>query len=380
MRKLSFITIFILYLFTLSLYSKEEFNIKVHITEISLPVTIEVDGGYTIFNYKYESKIISGNDNSIEVHDNPSGIKVVGSGTYGNGVFIETENGFTINGKSYYDDIIITRNGDKGIVINSLGIENYVMGVLPYEMSPDWPLEALKAQALAARTYAVYHYTLNKKAGRAFDVDNTTKYQVYHGKNKINENVEKAVLDTKNQVLTFKNKVIGAFFHSLCGGYTDSTKNLFGKDVPYLRGTACYYCKDKTEIWTTHISYENIKDSFGFSSSKNIRVKVTGTAGKGKVSKVLLFSDGQKVDIKASEFRSKLGATVIPSLSFSIKANGNGIDIVGKGKGHGVGMCQWGAYGMANKGLKYKNIVGHYYKLTRIVDYTRIGNIEADIW
>ncbi len=332
MRKIIYISIFtfISMLLLNSAQTKlKEIDIKVHITEVSLPITIKVAGSYDVVNYKYNSVITSGKDGSVTIQEHEKGIKVEGFGVFGSGVAIVTEDGFTVNGSEYYDDAVIVKDGDKGILINRLDIENYIKGVLPYEMSPSWPVEALKAQALAARSYAIYHYSLNQKDGRVFDVDNTTKYQVYKGKEKVNDSVEEAVAATKNQVITYKNKVIGAFFHSICGGHTDSTKNLFGKDVPYLRGSACYYCKDKIEVWTNHVSYSTIENTFGIKNEDKINIRIKGSTLGGKASELSLASGSHSLNIKASEFRSKVGATVIPSLSFKIKANGVGVNFIG---------------------------------------------------
>ncbi len=364
---------------TLFSREKDNFNIKVHLTEITLPATIKIEGSYDILNYKYESSISHGKDATLKVEDHASGIKIEGLGTYSAGVIIETENGFSVNGVDYYDDIILVKYNNKAILVNSLDIENYVMGVLPYEMSPSWHIEALKAQAIAARTYAIYHYCLNKKdEERVFDVDNTTKYQVYKGKALVNDSVVEAVSKTKNEVITHNGKVIGAFFHSICGGYTDSTKNAFGQDILYLRGTACSYCKDQVEVWTNQVHLDKIKSTFGFNVDKSTSVKITLAKINKRVAKVRLTGGGKDIEVTGREFRSKIGTTIIPSLGFSIKADGHTLNIYGTGKGHGVGMCQWGAYGMANLNKGYKDIIKQYYNPTTVVSYKTLKTIEAD--
>ncbi len=380
MKKLLFIYILILSFYTTTLYArqKDNFNIKVHLTELSLPADIKIAGKYEILNQQYGSSISSGTDATIRVEDHSSGIKIEGLGTFSAGIIIETANGFSIAGNEYYDDAIIVKYNDKAIIVNSLDIENYVLGVLPYEMSPSWPIEALKAQALAARTYAIYHYCKNQDEGRVFDVDNTTKYQVYKGKGMVNDSIKQAVSTTSDQVITYNKKVIGAFFHAICGGYTDSTKNVFGTDIPYLRGSACYYCKDKIETWTNQIHLDKVKQTFGFDVDKSKDVKITLAKYNQKVAKVRLTGGGKDVEIDSRVFRSKIGTSTIPSLGFSIKADGQMLYIIGTGKGHGVGMCQWGAYGMAERGLKYDSIIKQYYKLTTIISYKKLAKIEAD--
>lgn len=375
--------LFCLFIFlTISIYSHavEEIYLNVHITEAKVPCQIEIKGKYEVLNYKYKSKITSGNDKTLKIEVNAKGVKIPEVGTYQNGFIIETENGFIYNDKEYYGDAVITSFEGKNILINRVSVEQYTMGVLPYEMSPTWHIEALKAQAVAARSYALFHYSLNKDSGKPFDVDNTTKYQVYDGKGKVNGNIRLAVEGTKNQIITFKKKVIPAYFHALCGGATDSTLNVFGVDIPYLRGIKCIYCKPKIEVWTNNITYDKIKKSFDFSSSGKIAVKVAGTTSTKKISDILLSSSDSTKKIKAREFRSLLGVSLVPSLSFTMKPSDTGIYIIGKGKGHGVGMCQWGAYGMAEKKIPYKKIISYYYKMTTLVDYTKQKEIVPDIW
>ncbi len=381
MRKTLFIYMIILVMSTANLYSRDadNFNINVHLTEIALPVTVRIEGKYELLNYQYKTVIASGTDTTFKVEDHSSGIKIDGLGTYGAGIIIKTENGFIINGNAYYDDVIFVKYNNKAIVVNSLDIENYVMGVLPYEMSPSWHIEALKAQAIAARTYALYHYALNSKdAQRVFDVDNTTKYQVYKGKGLVNDSVIEAVSKTKNEVITYKGKVIGAFFHSICGGYTDSTRNAFGQDLVYLRGGACSYCKDQVEVWTNQVHLDTVKSAFGFNVDKSSDVKITLAKVNKRVAKVRLSGGGKNIEIDGREFRSRIGTTIVPSLGFSIKADGQMLNIIGTGRGHGVGMCQWGAYGMANIGKSYKDIIKQYYNPTTIVSYKTLKTIEAD--
>lgn len=364
-----------------SLYSRDNnnFNINVHLTEITMPATIKIDGSYEVLNYQYKSSIASGKDASFNVETHSSGVKIDGLGTYSAGVLIQTENGFSVNGNEYYDDIILVNYNGKTVLVNSLDIENYVMGVLPYEMSPSWHIEALKAQAIAARTYALYHYSLSSKnADRVFDIDNTTKYQVYKGKGLVNASVVEAVSKTKDEVITYKGKVIGAFFHSICGGYTDSTRNAFGTDLVYLRGSACSYCKDKIEEWTGQVHLDKVKQLFGFSVDKSSDVKITLAKRNKRVEKVQLSGGGKTVEVNAREFRSKIGAGVVQSLNFSIKPDGHTLNIVGVGKGHGVGMCQWGAYGMANANKSYKDIIKQYYNPTTLISYKKLSSIEAD--
>ena len=193
-------------------------NIKVYLTDVKAPYTINIKGPYKAYNYKYESEIISGLTNeTVKVVENRLGLKVNDVGVYKEGIVFETKDGFTLNGKEYYGSLKFIPYNNTMIVINELDIEDYVKGVLPHEMSPSWPMEALKAQAVAARTYAIFHILKNNEQ-KPFDVDNTTKYQVYNGREKINWNTEQAVDRTKSEIAVYNNKVIATYFSALCGG------------------------------------------------------------------------------------------------------------------------------------------------------------------
>lgn len=359
-------------------------TINVYITDVKAPYIVNLKGPYKAYNYKYESEIISGLTNeTVKIVENRLGLKVNDVGVYQKGIVLETESGFNLNGVDYYGTLMFIPYEGKMIVVNKLNIEDYVKGVLPHEMSPDWPMEALKAQAVAARTYALYHI-LKNNGQLPFDVDNTTKYQVYNGKEKINWNVEQAVDRTKYQIATYNEKVIATYFSSICGGHTDSAENVFGVSVPYLKGVACTYCSAQIKPWTNAFSYKELNKDL---SPLNIKINnatkldVNIDTNTGKTLSVSIVNGENKVNVNSRDLRVNLTPSLVPSLNFSINKVDNGIVITGKGIGHGVGMCQWGAYGMAQVKKDYKDILDFYYKGINIQDYTSIKTaLSPDIW
>lgn len=366
------------------LFAENPTTINVYLTDVKAPYTITIEGPYKAYNYKYESEIISGLTNdTIKVVENRLGLKVNEVGVYQEGIVFETENGFNLNGIDYYGSLMFIPYGDKMIVVNNLNIEDYVKGVLPHEMSPEWPIEALKAQAVAARTYAMFHI-LKNNGTLPFDVDNTTKYQVYNGKEKINWNVDQAVSRTKYEIATYNGKVIATYFSSICGGHTDSAQNVFGVPVPYLEGVSCPYCNAQIKPWTNALSYKELNKDLSpleIEVNDSSKFDVTLDPKTGKAINIIISDSSNKVDINSRDFRSTLTPSIVPSLNFMIKKVDNGIVITGKGSGHGVGMCQWGAYGMAQVKKEYKDILNFYYDGISIVDYTTIkSNLEPDIW
>ncbi|WP_295155920.1 SpoIID/LytB domain-containing protein [uncultured Brachyspira sp.] len=354
--------------------------IRVHLTDVKAPYTINIKGPYKAYNYKYESEIISALTNeTVMVVENRLGLKVNDVGVYKEGIVFETEDGFVLNGVEYYGSLMFIPYNDTMIAVNELNIEDYVKGVLPHEMSPDWPMEALKAQAVAARTYAMYH--ILKNADKApFDVDNTTKYQVYNGKEKMNWSVEQAVDRTRYEIAVYKGKVIATYFSALCSGHTDSAENVFGVAVPYLEGVSCPYCNAQIKPWTNALSYNELNNdlaNYSVHASERSSIGISTDPKSGKATNIKIDNS----DITSRDFRSTLSPKVVPSLNFTIKKVDNGIIITGKGSGHGVGMCQWGAYGMAQVKKDYKEILKFYYDGIDIVDYNRVNKqFEPDVW
>lgn len=368
------------------LFSKEFHTINVHLTEVKAPYEIEIKGSYKAYNYKYESEIISSSkdDNTIKITEHTLGLKVnTGVGTYEEGIVFDTTEGFILNGIEYFGGLMFIPYEGGFIVINRLDVEDYVKGVLPYEMSPSWPIEALKAQAVAARTYAIFHI-LKNNGEKPFDVDNTTKFQVYNGKSQINLQIEEAVARTKYEIATYEGKVIASYFSSICAGHTDSSKNVFGQSVPYLQGVSCQYCNSQIKPWTNAVSYKDLNNALAPLKIK-VDSKTDFTVEKNpistKVESINIKTKNTDNNISSRDFRAYLTISLIPSLDFSINKVDNGIVAIGKGIGHGVGMCQWGAFGMAQVNKKYKDILKFYYKGVNIVDHTKIKkDLVADIW
>ena len=297
-------------------------NIRVYLTDVKAPYTINIKGPYKAYNYKYESEIISGLTNeTVMVVENRLGLKVNDVGVYKEGIVFETKDGFTLNGKEYY-------------------------GSLNNNQKP-------------------------------FDVDNTTKYQVYNGREKINWNTEQAVDRTKSEIAVYNNKVIATYFSALCGGYTDSAKNVFGANVPYLEGVECPYCNAQIKPWTNALSYKELNNDFALEANEGSSISVNKDPKSGKALNIKI----DEKDIPSRDFRNKLSPAIVPSLQFNIEKVDNGIIITGKGSGHGVGMCQWGAFGMAQVKKDYKEILKFYYKGIEIVDYNKVNiKLEPDIW
>ncbi|MDR1418240.1 MAG: SpoIID/LytB domain-containing protein [Endomicrobium sp.] len=275
-----------------------------------------------------------------------------------------------VNSKPYLGQLTIQKSKTKMTIINVLPIEEYLKGVVPKEVNPLWPTEALKAQAVISRTYTIAN--LNKHKEQGFNLCSTTHCQVYGGLSGQVHSTNQAVKETNKEVLTYEDKVIQAVFHATCGGRTDSPRYVWGwKDIPpYLKGVKCGYChKARYKTWEhtldEHFIHEKLSQNNKIGKIKKIKVKGK-TPTKAAKGLEIIHSEG-KLRLNAYKFRTLIDAWKIKSHTFdSIEVKNNKVYFKGKGWGHKVGLCQEGAKGMADKGKTYKKILLYFYPKTKI--------------
>ncbi|MBI5199776.1 MAG: SpoIID/LytB domain-containing protein [Nitrospirae bacterium] len=270
----------------------------------------------------------------------------------------------TLNGKRYRGSIEV-RKGEKGIyIINDLNIEDYLKGVVPQEMDHKWDMEALKAQAIVARTYARYYMKENK--GREYDLESSILSQVYNGMDGERFGTTVAVMETEGIILTYEGKPIEAFYHASCGGRTENSGDVWAKDAPYLRGVECTEISQSWEREMTLGEIETALRKEGVIKGSIIKLEVGSTTNTGRVSYLKVSVNNgnsrENIYIRGNDFRKTIGYTRIPSTYFRMVVNGAGVKFLGKGAGHGVGFCQFGAKEMAERGKNFKEILRHYYR------------------
>lgn len=254
------------------------------------------------------------------------------------------------------------------LVINALPLEEYVKGVVPAEMSAAWHPEALKVQAVATRTYAVYQRTAN--LGREYDVVAGTQDQVYRGRQGVDERVQQAVESTRGIVVTYQNEPILAAFSSTAAGPTEDAMNVWSKDLPYLKGVDCPfderspYYQWRVELPILSLEQALRKEGISVGTIANMTPYVYSRAGR--VDKIrILHSDGEVI-LRGQDFRKAVGYSVIPSTQFEIETQGRTVVFAGRGSGHAVGLCQWGAKELADKGYRYDAILRYYFPGTAL--------------
>ena len=233
----------------------------------------------------------------------------------------------TIGNNKYYGDIYIKQVDSKLQIVNFVDIEKYLLGVVPYEMPSSFPLEALKAQTVIARSYAQTNINRKKKD---FDLYDDTRSQVYSGipKSRLS-NVEKAIKETKGEVITYNGRVIDALFHSYSGGYTASAKEVYGNDIEYLKPV----------------------DDIEYTESNRVKY-------------IILYNEDRSLEKKytGAEFRRKYSTSKIKSTAYNINIENGDIKVVGSGYGHGVGFSQWSSKTMAeDEKMSYKDIINFFY-------------------
>jgi stage II sporulation protein D len=256
-------------------------------------------------------------------------------------------------------DVVALLQKGRLLLVNVLPLEDYVMAVLGGEMPTSFPLEAQKAQAVAARTYA-----LNKKLDtldEPFHLGSSVLAQVYGGLERENARTREATQSTKGQVLTFDLEPIEAYFHSSCGGQTESGLQALGRDLPYLQSVSCPCGKHPATQWSTTLSAQELEEVLGREARGEVKV-----LGKTSTGRVRRLSVGSRV-LDGVEFRQRFGYERVRSLLFEVSSDGKGgVRLVGRGFGHGAGLCQWGAKLMADGGKGYREILLHYYPGTEL--------------
>ena len=251
-------------------------------------------------------------------------------------------------------------------VVNHVLVEDYLYGVVPKEMPPSWNAEALRAQSVAARTFALKNRKRHSAEG--FDLCSTSHCQVYEGMSAETWTTIAAVDSTHGEVLFYKGAIMDALFHTDSGGMTESSEYVWGSSVPYLRSVA--EVQMQTQPWNRTVSMSEFvqkleKNGRAIGTLKEVRLSPL-TVGKGssdrspsgRVRSAEFVGTKGRITLSGNDLRS---AFSLPSTLFSIRIGKTDINFSGYGSGHGLGLSQWGAQALADKGKSYKDILFHYY-------------------
>lgn len=270
----------------------------------------------------------------------------------------------SVNGRRYRGSLRICpgQNGDLWVV-NELPLEAYLTGLINGEISSGWPLEAVKAQAVAARTYALYQKS--RRSAGLYDLDAGVLDQVYGGAGLEDERARRAVRETEREVLLYGGEPIFAVYHACCGGRTESPQHLWPGDFPYLKSTDCGFCLDSPHfLWNWRVDgavLRRVLSGAGVLCPPTLGIELGRRSDSRRVLELVLQTEAGRLEIPGKDFRRILGYDVLRSTNFVLKEAEGVYFFSGLGWGHGVGLCQWGARGMAEAGRDYRSILKHYY-------------------
>jgi stage II sporulation protein D len=277
----------------------------------------------------------------------------------------DNPDGLSVGGRQFRGYIRVIRDRDSNFtLINHLQLEDYLKGIAVREVSHYWPMEALKAEVVAFRTYALYQMLQNKNKDKDYDVTADIYSQVYAGRAAERYRINEAVDRTKAEILTYNNRIFPAFYHSTCAGHTASAV-LWGLELAPLKGVRCYYCKESPHFnWSRSLSKNTVINALNRAGYRIKGIKdilAIARDESGRVGKLLIIYAGQGREVSAKDLRDIIGPDIIRSTNFQLQVKGESVEFRGTGWGHGVGLCQWGAYFMAKSGSDYREILQYYY-------------------
>ncbi len=274
----------------------------------------------------------------------------------------------TLNGKPYRGGLQMRLRGGAMVVVNILPVEQYLRGVLPEEMPPSWAPDALKVQAVAARTFALKNRKRHEPEG--YDLCSSTHCQLYTGMTEEDPHTDEAIAGTYGEVLfaLVNGALIDAPFHTDSGGMTENSEDVWGSYSPCLR--AAKEVETKTHPWSKTVTMDEFQKQFNLGKIKKIELssleigkKTKDRTSSGRVKSVQVVGSKGSKTVSGTELRSLFG---LKSTLFSVKLQGNQVAFSGYGWGHGLGMSQWGAKAFAERGDGYQKILAHYYQDTII--------------
>jgi stage II sporulation protein D len=321
-------------------------------------------------------RLVVENQNGVVIQDQVDEVNIIPRGT---------DNRVQLNDKKYRGIVKILPYGQNIRAVNIVYMEDYLRGVVPPEIGKrvDGEIEAVKAQAVAARTYAMSH--LRQYEGEPYDMKASIMDQVYEGGDVENRLINRAIDATVGHVVTYHDKLINAYYHSTCGGMTDNISHVWDRrEIPYLRavedGNACSWSKyfRWQEVFTEPQLRGRVEQYLASDRGRDLRigrirdVKIAARSPGGRASRLLVHTESDVYKFQKDRIRWVIGRTsnpdlILPSDRFEVvidRDNRGNIETVtfkGKGYGHGVGMCQCGAIGLSRTGWAFDRILEHYY-------------------
>ena len=329
--------------------------IRVAILQDERSISLKIKGAYEITDMDGREILSAGRNLRSTVTTYKEGILIAGKIFKTDKVLIKINDPdvIIINGRTFRGNIqFIKNNSARLTVINYIELEDYIKGILYHETSHYWPMEALKAQAIVCRTYALNACIENKS--KDYDATSDIYSQVYGGRTSERFRTNNAVQETRGLVLTYKDKVFSAYYHATCGGHTEDASLLWDIDIVPLKGVPCGFCKDSPHFnWHYVLSIKELEEKLKEAGIKALKINdviVLGRDKSGRVTDLKVACGAKDIIISAKDLRSAIGPNIIRSTNFTLRIEKQDVVFEGFGWGHGVGLCQWGAYFMAKAG------------------------------
>ncbi len=275
---------------------------------------------------------------------------------------LTSDEGVTWSGRRYRGTLRLVAEGQGLRVLNVVDLESYLRGVVPAEMQASWPREALRAQAVAARTYTLIYLDPT----RAYDVCATDECQVYRGRDAERPATDAALIDTQGQVLTFQGDYARTYYHSDSGGVIASAAEVWGGEIAYLQAFQDVESAGPHRQWSARLDPSRIAASLralALDVGTVARLGVLSTSASGRVIRAEIVGAAGRVVLEGATLRNALRTWGLKSTRFTMTGD---LAVRGEGWGHGVGMSQYGARALAERGYDYTQILGFYYPDTRL--------------
>jgi len=295
------------------------------------------------------------------------------------------EGSFWLQQRRYAGSLRLRARAGRLQAVNRLGVERYLASVVGSEMPARWPLEALRVQAVAARTYALRLW----RPGADVDLGSTVNHQVYRGLEAETESTRAAVATTRSLVLTHRGQLIDSVFFSSSGGMTENSGEVWPRQLPYLRSVVDYDQDSPVYRWTVAFDDGQLQSAFPETGGASSIEPISQTS-TGRLRQVLVRGPGGELSLSGGQLRQRLGLrssfvrfrppedpdTVMERLGSWLGLRPS-LVAEGRGYGHGVGLSQWGTYGLALKGVSFDRILAHYYSNVNVQPYRPLALVTA---
>lgn len=347
-------------------------EISVLVLENQEQLTITADASFTLRDETGKSMERRGT--SLKVVAEKNAFRINGEKFFSDTLSLTNESKkFHIGNRSFHNTLTLHRQSNGTLlVVNTLPLEDYLTGIINSEISSSWPLEAIKAQAVVARTYALgareRAHTASRK--RPYDISSTMFDQVYHGAHVDDARAAAGVSATKGQVLSKKGKMMSVYYHSCCGGQTELAENVWPGSGASSSVVDQFCERSPKRTWEYRISVPSFVETLrsnGVDLQGTLDIAVVTLPSSLRVDSLMITDQHGLKMVKATELRKMLGYQHLKSTWFNVGIRGKDVIFAGRGYGHGVGLCQWGAKGMAEAGHSFEDIVKFYYPDTTLM-------------